>query len=517
MRLKIIPILLSAVLTAHAANAQTVPAPFEIRAFHVDFRTEVMTPEALDALAENLSQKGFNAVVMEWEATFPFDKHATLCNQNAFTRQEVENFVSRCGALGVDVIPLQNCFGHCEYILRHDRYRALREDKKEVSQVCPLRIGEATAVFSEIFAEVAALHPSKYFHIGADETYLLGHCKDCAKAAETEKGKSKLFVDYVDAMCRIVSGMGKTPVIWADIILKYPQAVDRLPKDLIFVDWNYGWEPDRFGKLDNLFRAGVRMWGATALRSGPDNIYLTQWEKHFNNLATFIPFARQKGYTGMIQTSWSTSGLYGFHYDMGNEVVNMQPVRLVYPASGFNILLDAYARAVNDTEPLDPRKFVMDYGQTRYGLTAGDAEVLWAYFTLPQYPVVIHGKQPRDERGTPLEQALNDCLSLRDRFSRVVPQRGRADFDHYALMLDIRINYLKFKQVEAIYESSSYNRSQAPALAARLDALLQEESRLDKRFETLNTGYLKPNEVILLNDFRKEKMKMLYLWINGNQ
>ena len=191
---------------------------FPIRAFHLDFRTEVMTLDAMKSLVDRISERGINTLVMEWEAAFPFDKHATLSNASAFTREEVTSFIDYCEGRGVEVIPLQNCFGHCEYILRHERYRALREDPKDPSQVCPLKIAEATACFSELFAEVAALHPSKYFHIGADETYLLGLCGNCRAVADRE-GKSRLFVDYVKAMCDIVHRLGKTPVIWADIAL----------------------------------------------------------------------------------------------------------------------------------------------------------------------------------------------------------------------------------------------------------------------------------------------------------
>ena len=240
----------------------------------------------------------------------------------AFSRSEVQDIVSYCTSLGIEVIPLQNCFGHCEYILRHDRYAHLREDSKEVSQVCPLKIEEAKKVFREIFREVAELHPSPYFHIGADETYLLGSCAQCSQV-----NKSRLFVDYIKAMCEVVKEMGKKPIIWADIILMHPEAVQELPKDLIYVDWNYGWEPDRFGKLDNLLKLGVKMWGAASLRSAPDNTYLTQWMKHFNNLATFLPFARAHGYEGMIETSWSTSGTYGFHYDNGWEFIRSDSCR----------------------------------------------------------------------------------------------------------------------------------------------------------------------------------------------
>ena len=122
------------------ARSAAPPSDFKVRAFYLDCRTQVMTVSAIKELASDLSKKEINTLLIEYEATFPFQKHATLCNQLAFSRSEVQDIVSYCTSLGIEVIPLQNCFGHCEYILRHDRYAHLREDSKEVSQVCPLKI-----------------------------------------------------------------------------------------------------------------------------------------------------------------------------------------------------------------------------------------------------------------------------------------------------------------------------------------------------------------------------------------
>ncbi|MDE5963053.1 MAG: family 20 glycosylhydrolase, partial [Alistipes sp.] len=169
-----------------------------------------MTVSALESVIDKAADAGMNTIVMEWEATFPFDRHAVLRNRYAYTEREVRDLIAYARRRNIDIIPLQNCFGHCEYILRHDRYAALREDKREVSQVCPSRIGEAETVFREIFAEIAAMHPSPYIHIGGDETRLLGHCKQCRQKVEAQ-GASALFVDYIKAMCRIVAELGKTP------------------------------------------------------------------------------------------------------------------------------------------------------------------------------------------------------------------------------------------------------------------------------------------------------------------
>lgn len=497
-------------------NRNAGDSPFAVRAFHLDFRTEVMTLDAMKALAGRLAAQGVNALVMEWEATFPFDKHATLSNGNAFSRDEVREFVGWCADRGIDVIPLQNCFGHCEYILRHERYGALREDAKDPSQVCPLKIDEATAVFSELFAEVAALHPSRYFHIGADETYLLGLCPRCRETAE-KQGKSRLFVDYVKAMCRIVHDMGKTPVIWADIILKHPEALDELPEELIFVDWNYGWEPDRFGALDNLLSRGARMWGAPALRSGPDNIYLTQWMKHFDNLAVFVDFARRHGYEGIVETSWSTSGTYGYWFDAGNEILAMQPVRLVYPMSAFDILQEACCEALNSDCMFEPEPFVHRYARARLGLDETGAAVLWRYFSMPQETVSVTASGVKDARGRDVAEVLEECVEMRSEMARLKPRRGKDQVAHYLLMLDIRINYLRFRSVEARYQSASCDREQAAGLTGELKELLCETEALDRRFARLNKNYLKASEVDYVNRMRSLKMRSLYERLTNNR
>mgnify|MGYP003623259258 CR=1 FL=1 len=326
MKRKILYTLIVCLLAALTPMHAKSKGDFEVKGFHIDLRCQIMTPEALKNFARELSEIGVNTIIMEWEGTFPYQKHATISNKYAYSPEEVKSFIEHCATLGIDVIPLQNCFGHVEYILRHDRYAHLKEDRKEVSQVCPVKEEECKAVFTEIFAEMAALHPSHYFHIGGDETYLLGSCKACTAKVEKE-GKSKLFVDYVKAMCQIVTDMGKQPVLWADIILKYPEAVNELPKNLIYVDWNYGWERDYFGNMDKLVKAGATFWGAPSLRSHPDKMYLTQGEKPYNKQRDFIPYPREAGWKGMVMHAGSNSGTDGFRYETNWADTEMFSVR----------------------------------------------------------------------------------------------------------------------------------------------------------------------------------------------
>ena len=488
------------------AGAQGKTTQFKEKVMYVDFRTQVHTMDALKELAQKVAADGFTCMMLEYEATFPFEKHATLQNKYAFTKEEIKEYVAFCDKLGLEVIPLQNCMGHMQYFLKHDRYAALREDKLDMSQVCPLKIKEAVPVFKEVFSEVAALHPSKYFHIGCDETFLLGKCKHCAEYAE-KHGKSKLFVEYVKAMCKIVLDMGKTPIIWADIILKYPENLGELPEELIYLDWNYGWDVNKFGKISNLIDAKVNLWGASALRSGPDDIYLTQWEKHFNNLRDYVTFARKSGYQSMVQTSWSTSGAYSYRYTVRNEILDMFPTRSVYPESGFNILLAATAWAYNHEEPLDPKTFVYEYAKEKFGFDQKGCQTLWDYFTMPQEQVTV--RNGKDLKGRLITDVLADAYAIRDRLYALKPSANKVEIEHLKLMLDIRINYLEFKQCETELESKKYEISQRAGLAERMTKICKEGKKIDKRFEKLNKNYLKPGEIVYIQHLRGDKMEAM--------
>ena len=495
------------------ANAKTAPEkekkevfkPFLVRGFHIDLRIQVMTMPALKDFAKELAGFGINTLVMEWEASFPYQKHATISNKYAYTREEVKDFVSCCDSLGIEVIPLQQCFGHAEYILRHDRYSGLRESNKDISQVCPLKVEGDKELFTDLFADMTSLHPSKYIHIGGDETRLLGYCTECS-AKSAEEGTSKLFAGYLTMICKIVTDMGKVPVLWSDIVLKYPDVVDQLPKETVYVDWNYGWKINYFGDLDMLLEKGLNFWGSPAIRSHPDNWYTTDWEKHFNNQRDFIPYARKAGYQGMVMTSWSTSGVYGFNWDTNNEVIDMYAMRNVYPLSGFRILIAAYAQSLNQSEPLEPERFVIQYSRERFGFTAQEGEKLWQVLTSSPALAKV---------GNPANDAQLDTICQSVEYAKMLmaslsPQKNQQEFEHLRLMLDLRSFYLDFKKVESVYESENYSREMAEKILPELKRLLAESERLNQRFADLNKGFLYADEIAEQNQIRNQKMKNIY-------
>src|SRR5690606_34917829 len=116
---------------------------FEKTGVHLDLRIQAMRPESLHKFATKIAGYGFNTLLVEWEATFPFSQHPLISNRYAYTKEEIAAFIAHCTELGIDVIPLQQCFGHMEYILQHERYRNLRESQTDLCQLCPCKAEQA--------------------------------------------------------------------------------------------------------------------------------------------------------------------------------------------------------------------------------------------------------------------------------------------------------------------------------------------------------------------------------------
>ncbi|WP_370583351.1 beta-N-acetylhexosaminidase [Pedobacter sp. ASV28] len=472
-------------------NASSTAAlrDFSVKGFHLDLRIQVMKMPALKAFVLNLSKNGINTLVMEWEASYPFEKHAVISNKYAYSRAEVKSFIAYCDSLKIDVIPLQQSFGHVEYILKHYRYKDLREDQKDYSQVNPIREERCKALFSDLFKDLISTHKSQYFHIGGDETYLLGRSPESKRKADS-LGMGRLYGDYIKMLCELVVSLGKKPVVWADIALKYPDALKSLPKQTIFIDWNYGWELDRFGDHKKLMQSGFEIWGSPAIRSHPDNYFLTDWAKHFNNIKTFIPQGKELGYKGMIMTSWSTSGIYSQIAESHSDYIDLHAIRRVYPISGFNLLIDGFFNAVSSEKPFNPNEFVEKYAVEKYGFSRADAKLFWNALKLAPYEV-NQGKV--NKPNFTIKQLVDSALYTLDTFKKLKPLRAQQEFEHYTLMANIRYNYLVTMEVEVALNQPTFKIADAAGLLKKLRTLNTAE--VDKQFRKLNTYLLFDKEI----------------------
>jgi len=523
--LKLAVLLLFAVFYFSSAEAKNNDkGDFKVIAYHVDLRVQVMPMPALKAMAKEVASLGFNTLIMEWEGTYPFEKHSIISNRYAYTRSEVEDFINHSEGLGLDVIPLQQNLGHAEYILMHPRYAYLRADKKDFSQFDPTRLNEARELFTELYSDMLSSHKSQYVHIGGDETRILD-CNRCKKAwgkDGEELGKSKLYVNYMKMIAEIVTAQGKTPLIWADMVLHHPEAIADMPKNVIYIDWNYGWDNDKFGAtpVEIINKYDLTFWGASSIRSGPDDYHITSWDYHMNNQKDYVSYAREAGFKGMVLTSWSTSGQYGYNWFHPGEVVELFPLRQVYPHAypndGFRMNVKAFIAALNSEQSFVPQDFSEQYAQDRFGLSIQESSKLWAILTSTRLreKVVVGSQAFSGVKGlTDSKRNIGESLKavrvLQSELAQIVPKKNQQEFSHYQMQVDFREFYLSFRQIQDLVQSTSFNEKDKAVAIKQLDKLLIRADELNKRFQLLFSGALYDSEMVKLNKYRNTKIKYL--------
>jgi len=213
-------------------------ADLEMRILMVDLKRLGWNFDYLLGVIERAAEMKINYILMEYEDKIKFDFCDRIPVKSAFTKEQIKKINEKAGEYFTEIIPLVQCLAHYEYILKYDKYKDLRENPLLSSQACPLKPG-TFELFKKMAGEVMELHPdSKYFHVGADEPFLLGTCPDCAKV-KNERGNGKLYSDYVNKVFRWVEENNKTPLFWGDIICRYKDAAKNCSKKAVAVDWNY--------------------------------------------------------------------------------------------------------------------------------------------------------------------------------------------------------------------------------------------------------------------------------------
>lgn len=217
----------------------------KMRGFHVDFWSLYQmgtnkTDEvgAAELILRYASELKINTLLFEYGQRFPYPANPDIAVPRTLARDEVDDLMEKARRYRLEVIPLQQCLGHLDHVLKHDAYADLREEHEYRDQLCPLN-PSAFDLFKSLSEQMIEAHPGiRYFHMGGDEARRLGTCPMCRRKVEKE-GVSRLYVDYVNKAAAWVKEQGLIPIIWDDMLCKHWQDMDDLDRDIIIMYWDY--------------------------------------------------------------------------------------------------------------------------------------------------------------------------------------------------------------------------------------------------------------------------------------
>jgi hexosaminidase len=220
----------------------------------------------------------------------------------AMSHEDVRELVAYARRYHIDVIPEQEAFGHLHHMLKYEIYSPLAETPHG-HVLAPGQAG-SMQIIRDMFTEIDSLFPSRFMHLGADETFELGRGQT-AQRVQTE-GIGEVYLGFLKQIEEALRPTGKRFLFWGDIAQNHPDLVKTLPHDLVAVAWEYGPAPS-FDRLILPFtQAGIETWVAPGVNNW--NRVYPNFDNALRNIQGFVRDGQRLGVTGVLNTTWDDDG-----------------------------------------------------------------------------------------------------------------------------------------------------------------------------------------------------------------
>lgn len=220
----------------------------------------------------------------------------------ALSRADVAELVAYARRYHIDVIPEQEAFGHLHHMLKYELYASLAETPRG-HVLAPGQPG-SMSVITQWFSEIDSIFPSRFVHLGADETFELGR----GQTADAVKRDSigPVYLGFLKNIVASIKKPGKRYLFWGDIAGNHPNLVGSLPKEMIAVAWDYGAGNSFERQIRPFTNAGIETWVAPGVSSW--NFVYPNNNTAFINIRNFVRDGQKLGATGLLNTTWDDDG-----------------------------------------------------------------------------------------------------------------------------------------------------------------------------------------------------------------
>ena len=506
------------------------------RAIHLDIKHHIEKTEYYYKLLDKLAKYKVNAIIAEMEDKIKYERQPEVGSADALSISEWKKLSYYAKKRNIEISPLIQGLGHASFILKHDKYKDLRDDPKSDWAFNPLDPKTYQVQFDLYLDAIEATPHGKYLHIGGDEVYTTGRGSGMPAL--------KLQLMWLNKVCKFAEEHGRIPIFWDDMPLKHAgvyrpmfntkltkqevdkvweenehklvEFLDQFPKNCIYMRWNYS-SPQAIGnsKAMEWFRKnGMQVMGATAGQTRW--VLMPQNESNIDNIKSFAVSSINNDLNGLLLTLWDddsphfelyTRGIIAFaEYTWAGEKRTKKEVKAAYRQREFSCTLAGSEYAFIDQleKSVAFWKNALLKGDNRNHLQKLNNPVDEAIIDFPD-------KNKKGEWSTQyakrLEQAaivLQNCDSIA---AKITTMKSQAIRNIYTLEVYEQVNELAGFTPKALLALKAYdaaqNEQQELDAIKRIKQLPEEFKALRKQFELIygETRMLtKPGDYILDQD-----------------
>ena len=299
--------------------------PFEgSKLIHLDLKGAPPKFEYLLEFIETSKKFGATGFLVEYEDMFPWSGELkVLARNDAYTTEQLQQFLEKASALKLEVIPLVQTFGHLEFVLKHEEFKDLRARKDVSTSICPLDKRSLPLVKS-LIDQIVDSHPDlKWIHLGGDEVWNIKKCDKC----HDNYTDLQLYHRHMIPLMKHVKSKGEknnlTPIIWDDM-MRWWNVTDMkiMGQHLVPMVWGYVADLSTYKSYpddmwDKYMEAFPRIFFASsfkgALKPWSDFVPIQQHlENHVSWLKIFKKYKDAgKSVEGIALTGWSRFDHFG--------------------------------------------------------------------------------------------------------------------------------------------------------------------------------------------------------------
>jgi hexosaminidase len=315
------------------AGEQDVPLPLcliedypllSYRAIHLDMKHHLEKREYYYKLMDKLAHYKINAVIAEVEDKLGYTRRPAVASEDALSIEEWKKLSDYALERNVEISPLVQGLGHASFILKHEEFKELRDDRSSDWAFNPLDPGTYEVQFDLYLDAMEAMPHGRYLHVGGDEVHTTGR--------GSGKSELELQLTWLNRVCEFAGAHGRIPIFWDDMPLKYAdlerpmfnvdltreevdsmwvenehkllESLDLFPENCIYMRWNYS-APQAEGNIKAMewfTENGLQVMGATAGQTRW--VLMPQNESNMENIRSFAVTSIEKGLNGLLLTLW---------------------------------------------------------------------------------------------------------------------------------------------------------------------------------------------------------------------
>ena len=274
------------------------------RGLSVDIsRGPILTEEQMKALIRAAAEYKLNMLSFYMEHVFRY-KHAPLVAPDGgdITPELARRLSVYARNLHIDLVPQQQTFAHLHHMLKFERYADMAE--VPYGSVITPESEETYGWIKNTAAQLAESFPSRFLHIGSDETWELGEGR--AKPRADKIGVGDVYVQHMQRDADMLRPLKRKLMFWGDIALRHGELIPKLPKDLVAMTWVYNPKDDFSSYIAPFRDAGFEFFVCPGLNNW-NRIYPNVSDA-LVNINNFVRDGKKMGAAGMFNTHWADDG-----------------------------------------------------------------------------------------------------------------------------------------------------------------------------------------------------------------